>query len=108
VWQKAGVPAEEPALRGHSSRSEVSHAWAQPVCVVAVAVAAATALAAAAPAGRAGNPQVNHFDFAFDFTWNDFCGTGADVQVSGDYHGTEFLDPNQPVVERVHLEGEPR
>ena len=65
----------------------------------------ATALSLAAAGAQAGNPQVNHFEFSFDFTWNDFCGTGAEVQVSGDYHGTEFLDPNQPVDERVLLEG---
>jgi hypothetical protein len=72
----------------------------------AFAGATVTAVAlAAAPATPAANPQVNHFDFTFDFTWSDFCATGADVQVSGDYHGTEFLDPNQPVDERVQLEG---
>jgi hypothetical protein len=74
--------------------------------LMTVAAVAATALSlAAAPAARAANPQGHHFEFAFDFTWTDFCGTGADVQTSGSYHGTEFLDPNQPVEERVKLEG---
>jgi len=74
--------------------------------LIAFAAAAATALAlAAAPAAQAANPQVNHFEFAFAFTWSDFCGTGADVEVSGAYRGTEFLAPNQPVDERVKLEG---
>jgi hypothetical protein len=72
----------------------------------ALATAAATALVlVAAPVAQAANPQVNHFEFAFAFTWTDFCGTGADVEVSGAYHGTEFLAPNQPVDERVLLEG---
>ena len=73
---------------------------------VAVAAAAATVLlVAAAPVAQAANPQVNHFEFAFGFTWTDFCGTGADVEVSGAFRGTEFLAPNQPVDERVKLEG---
>jgi hypothetical protein len=73
---------------------------------ITLAATAATALAlAAAPAAQAANPQVNHFEFAFGFTWTDFCGTGSDVEVSGAYHGTEFLAPNQPVDERVKLEG---
>src|SRR5262245_3700508 len=77
-----------------------------PHSYVAVAAIAVTALviAAAAP-GQAANPEVNHFEFAFGFTWSDFCGTGADVDVSGSYRGTEFLEPNQPVDERVKLEG---
>ena len=74
--------------------------------LIAFAAAAATALAlAAAPAAQAANPQVNHFEFAFAFTWSDFCGTGADVEVSGAYRGTEFLAPNQPVDERVKRKG---
>ena len=73
---------------------------------VAAATAAATVLLLAAPpVAQAANPQVNHFELAFGFTWTDFCGTGADVEVSGAYHGTEFLAPNQPVDERVLLEG---
>ena len=74
---------------------------------VALAAAALTALAvAAAPAAQAANPQVNHFEFSFGpFDWFDFCGTGATVIVSGAYRGTEFLAPNQPVDERVKLEG---
>jgi len=75
------------------------------VCLVLAAIAATVLVIAAVPAAQAANPQVNHFEFAFDFTWSDFCGTGADVDVSGSYRGTEFLDPNQPVDERVKLEG---
>jgi hypothetical protein len=72
----------------------------------AVAAIAATALViAAAPAGQAANPEVNHFEFAFGFTWSDFCSTGVNIEVSGSYRGTEFLAPNQPVDERVKLEG---
>jgi hypothetical protein len=74
------------------------------VSTLAVAVLTALALLGAG-AAQAANPQVNHFDFSFGVTWSDFCFTGADVAVSGVYHGTEFLDPNQPVDERVKLEG---
>jgi hypothetical protein len=74
--------------------------------LVALTVAVATVPAlTAAPAAQAADPQVNHFEFGFDFTWQDFCGTGMDVQTSGAYRGTEFLAPNQPVDERVKLEG---
>src|SRR5262249_57229788 len=77
-----------------------------PHSYVAVAAIAVTALViAAAPPGQAANPEVNHFEFAFGFTWSDFCSTGVDVEVSGSYRGTEFLEPNQPVDERVKLEG---
>ena len=75
------------------------------ICIALAAIAATAMVIAAAPAAHAANPQVNHFEFAFDFTWNDFCGTGRDVDVSGSYRGTEFLAPNQPVDERVKLEG---
>lgn len=75
------------------------------ICVAFAAIAATALVIAAAPAAQAANPQVNHFEFAFGFTWSDFCGTGADIDVSGSYRGTEFLTPNQPVDERVKLEG---
>ena len=75
------------------------------LCLVLAAIAATALVVAAAPAAQAANPRVNHFEFAFDFSWGDFCGTAADVDVSGSYRGTEFLDPNQPVDERVKLEG---
>jgi hypothetical protein len=74
------------------------------IFLTVASVASAFSLAAVPPA-QSGNPQVNHFEFAFGFTWSDFCGTGADVETSGAYRGTEFLAPNQPVDERVKLEG---
>ena len=77
-----------------------------PHSYVAVAAMAATALViATASSAQAANPEVNHFEFAFGFTWSDFCSTGVDIDVSGSYRGTEFLAPNQPVDERVKLEG---
>ena len=74
---------------------------------LAIASAAVAALAlAAVPAVHAANPQVNHFEFSFGpFTDPNFCGTGMAVEISGAYHGTEFLAPNQPVDERMKLEG---
>ena len=76
------------------------------ICLALAAIAATALVVAAAPAAQAASPQVNRFEFAFAFTWTDFCGTGTDVDVSGAYHGTESLAPNQPVDERVKLEGE--
>jgi len=75
------------------------------LCLALVAIAATALVVATAPAAQAANPQVNHFEFAFAFTWTDFCGTGTDVDVAGNYRATEFLAPNQPVDERVKLEG---
>jgi hypothetical protein len=75
------------------------------ICVALLPIAAMALVIAAAPTAQGANPQVNHFEFAFGFIWSDFCGTGADVDVSGSYRGTEFLAPNQPVDERVKLEG---
>jgi len=70
-----------------------------------LAVTAAALALAAVPAAHAANPQVNHFEFSFGFVDPNFCGTGMAVEISGAYHGTEFLAPNQPVDERVKLEG---
>lgn len=75
------------------------------LCVVLAAIAATGLVIAAAPAAQGGESAGDHFEFGFDFTWSDFCGTGADVDVSASYRGTEFLDPNQPVDERVKLKG---
>jgi len=75
------------------------------LCLALAPIAATALVVATAPAAQAANPQVNHFEFAFAFTWTDFCGTGTDVDVAGNYRATEFLAPNQPVDERVKLEG---
>jgi hypothetical protein len=71
----------------------------------AVAVAAALTLA---PTAAAADPGVIHFTYAGAFTDDNFCGTGAAIEISYSGHFTGWLAPNQPVGARNFSAGSDR
>src|SRR5438477_7195798 len=107
-----GVPAEEPALRGHHPldwrcpmRGRSLHV--RPLLVVGLIASAivATLALGSSPSAVAGNPhplcnsptsQVVSCHFSGSFADNDFCGTGQTVDVAFDGRFTVPVDPNQP------------
>jgi len=63
--------------------------------VVLVGAVAVAALAVVSTGALAANPTVNHFSDSGTFTLDDFCGTGATVNGTFQFKGTEWLTPNQ-------------
>ena len=63
--------------------------------VVLVGTVAVAALAVVSTGALAANPTVNHFSYSGTFTNDDFCGTGATVNGTFEFKGTEWLTPNQ-------------